>query len=842
LATVCLLPWIHGGNIPLARLVLQVGSAGAALLSLVSCSLRGKRLDFPRIVFPLGILAAVGVIQLTPVHAPLISQMNHAVLAELRPDFVDLNQREATVRTASPGDTRMVLGQLIALILLTITAFDQIRTRRAIKYSLAAFTANASVLSLLAIVQQYQTELFLIRDVWWTGSGIPFGTFVNPNNAANWLALGLAAAVGLILLQFENSATSVMYARHNHGAFGLLSGVVRYVAMLTWRQVLVWFAAAVIACGIAATRSRGGMLSVVPALAVMLLMRLHGRQLVGVIVSMVVGGLLISGFLILLNLHQGMLRELETLRDPAGELAVRTLHWRDTLQSAHDFPVFGGGLGAYRYVTLPYQTRDTGFWFQNADNQYLEMLVESGVVGFVAFVMVGLSALVSAIHVVRRSVVGATGRLAEAIALLVVFATVTQAVSALADFGVGLPAASALFVVLVSMLAVVRTLTSSGAAGAQSSGPLVAYGMRFALIAAGLSFTTDLLTAHQCYMVTVSGKKVRQLPVSWEVMEQRELLLQQAEMALTTRSDDARTLELVSSLQHDLLRSQFLKGLPGVETTEQFHTAWPHTDCLLMIRRADSFDNEVESQRQLRGILGNRLRASGIVESSVRAIERLPLLAPVVRRSAKWLVSAGNGTHKEDLLLRARFNEPANGKLSLDFGELLLRNGRSSEALEVWQQAVKANESLRYHVLTVYSATGQLEQGLAEIGPATYGEAVMALIQSRQSKLTDHLTNLAASLWLEPESPPTVETQQFRNEHLRYLGDLEGRIEWLERCVLWQPDSLQFHHDLATACLVANRWGDSEDQWYQVLRLDPGNLSAERGIAAIHKERQRAGK
>ena len=52
-----------------------------------------------------------------------------------------------------------------------------------------------------------------------------------------------------------------------------------------------------------------------------------------------------------------------------------------------DFPVFSGGLGACRYVTLPYQTWNTGVWFHKADNQYFGVLVEAEVIGRVAFVM-----------------------------------------------------------------------------------------------------------------------------------------------------------------------------------------------------------------------------------------------------------------------------------------------------------------------------------------------------------------------------------------------------------------------------------------------------------------------
>jgi hypothetical protein len=239
LVTVCLLPWLHGGNIPLARLVLQVGSAAAALLSLLSSVLRREQSEFPQIIFPLGVLFAVAVLQLTPVHAAMVSQMNHAVLEDLRPDFTQLDQSEMTVRTASPGDTRMIAAQLVALMLLAITAFDQIRTQQAVIWSLTAFTVNASLLSLLAFVQLSQPDLFLIREEWWTGMGRPFGTFVNPSNAAGWLALGLASGIGLLVLQLESPAGGDDSPQHDNNSNELLSRISRYFAALTSRQILV---------------------------------------------------------------------------------------------------------------------------------------------------------------------------------------------------------------------------------------------------------------------------------------------------------------------------------------------------------------------------------------------------------------------------------------------------------------------------------------------------------------------------------------------------------------------------------------------------------------------------
>lgn len=836
LATVCLIPWIHGGNIPLARLVLQTGSAGAALLSLVAGVLRKDGTGVPGIILPLGVLAAVGFLQLTPVHTPTVSRMNHAVLAELRNDCIDFTQGEMTVRTPSPGDTRLMLAQLVALMLLAITAFDRIRTRQAVVASLAVFSANAAILSLLAIVQLFRPELFLIHEDWWTGRGAPFGTFVNPNNAAGWLTLGLASAIGLLVLHIETSSVDDDHSPGKHRLAILVSGVGRYAASLTSSKVLVWFAVAVIACGIAATNSRGGMIAAVVALVVMTLVRLQLHRFAGIAAVVLCGGILVSSLMVFLNLHQDALLELQTLRDPSGELAGRVRHWCDSLRAVLDFPVFGAGLGAYRYITRPYQTRDTGLWFQNADNHFVEVLVEAGIVGCVAFVMLGLPALIHAVHTIRQSIVGTAGRSALAAALTVVFAVAAQAVSALVDFGVGMPAASSLFVVLVSILTALQA--SARLEGHWQASQIRSRCIRLVLIAAGVLFAGDLLSAHECYSAVIAGRKLRQQPMSWEAIRQRELLLDRTMTALKARSDDARAHELLSWLRGDIARSRFLKGLPGLETEERFQNAWSHTACLSIARRIESVGDSSTGQKQLKTIFLAHFSNSGITEHANQVVGRIPLSAPVVRRAARWVASAAAGGQSQELQSLARFIEPSNGQLGLDLGEMALLNGRLPRAVATWKQVLKVDESLRYRILGIYSATGRLDLGLKDFGPETYAEAVGALMQSQRQELTVLLRRYAASLWTEPESRPSTEYLRLRDDHLRHLGDSSARIAWLERCVIWQPDNLRFHQELAKLYAREKRWGDSEDEWYEVLRLDAENRTARRGIAAIRRQRE----
>jgi len=70
----------------------------------------------------------------------------------------------------------------------------------------------------------------------------------------------------------------------------------------------------------------------------------------------------------------------------AGGRLSRLPLWFDTLRMYRDFPLFGVGLGTFSYVYPLYKTHGGSLAFTHAENDYLQLLVETGAVGFVLVV------------------------------------------------------------------------------------------------------------------------------------------------------------------------------------------------------------------------------------------------------------------------------------------------------------------------------------------------------------------------------------------------------------------------------------------------------------------------
>ncbi len=63
----------------------------------------------------------------------------------------------------------------------------------------------------------------------------------------------------------------------------------------------------------------------------------------------------------------------------------------DTINMTKDFPVYGTGMGTFQYVYPGYKTLQSQLYYDHAHNDYLELVSDNGLVGFVivlsAFIM-----------------------------------------------------------------------------------------------------------------------------------------------------------------------------------------------------------------------------------------------------------------------------------------------------------------------------------------------------------------------------------------------------------------------------------------------------------------------
>jgi len=318
------------------------------------------------------------------------------------------------------------------------------RTRRTLVVMLACVAISGGLMAFLGISDQIRApNPSLDNSILTPGvnRGAPFGSFVCRNNAAGYLNLTLAAAVGLLVYSFllakgrSDGDEKYQIQPENwwdRPIFFLQNALLQIDAATVFALVLVIMNVS----GVLASQSRGGTLGVVAGgLITCLLTNSRSSkwwQPIAILLS--VGGVAI--LLGSIGLIEPIRLRLETLWSSDTPQDGRLGHWADALTAAwYHFPG-GAGLGTHRYAYLPYQQHSSGSWFVNADNTSVEWLVEGGV-WLLPLAIVAIAVL--AVALVRMAGIRKAPHLTALIAAGW-FMIGSQLVCQFFDFGILLPA------------------------------------------------------------------------------------------------------------------------------------------------------------------------------------------------------------------------------------------------------------------------------------------------------------------------------------------------------------------------------------------------------------------
>ena len=366
LAAVVLAPWAFGSVEAWAEWLLYLLTAAAATLAALGGRRDGWRrrlLCGPSLAL-LG-LVALAIVQATPLPDPLFRRIDPAaaeILDRLIPDqtgrvvgdpLPPVADPSRTI-SRSPESTRDVAARLLAAWLLLQAVLGLGGGTSTYRRFCRVVAINATALALFAMVQalSWNGKIYWLRPSpmpsthgWFTG-----GPFVAHGPLAAYLNLGLGLAVGLL-----------MAGRRRGDRVG-------------WA-----YAAGVLAFGVVASQARGAFVGMaVAAVAGIALIRPTGRRawagLAGV-------GCLIVLLLIAVGTASPMARVASIVDGEATGLSVRLDLWRASLDAWKDAPAWGYGLGAFEVAVAPRLDRDLGLVFRRAENEYLDLLVEGGLVG-----------------------------------------------------------------------------------------------------------------------------------------------------------------------------------------------------------------------------------------------------------------------------------------------------------------------------------------------------------------------------------------------------------------------------------------------------------------------------
>lgn len=457
-AVVLLLAWgalAFGSVYPWAYTPLLAGCAltGAAALAIH----RSRRLPGPTRAAFLGLVLVLGagalqLIPLPPGVLEVVSPKTDAFLETYDLAYVFGSAADPSEGTPGTGSWHPVslaprrtlvglafLGAFTLLLAGLTTALSRSGSRR-LTSSIVAFGV---VLALIGIVQKA-----VLGEHAWGGMKIygfwqpvhllstPFGPYVNKNHFAGWMLMGLPLALGLGLGLAEQGIRS---RRDN------------------WRSVVLWLsspqggrlqlavlATLVMVASLLMAKSRSGLAGLIVVLIVMSIAA--GRRFHSARAGIMAFGSLGAVFATVFALAGTDLAA--RITDQSDAVDLRRSIWTDSATVIKDFPLTGTGVNTFGTVMSGYQTTQKDQHFQEAHNDYLQVVVEGGI-------LVAIPALIAFALLVRaiwcRFAAGQDDTLTHWIRVGATTGLLAIGLQALVEFSLQMPGNAALAVVLLAL-------------------------------------------------------------------------------------------------------------------------------------------------------------------------------------------------------------------------------------------------------------------------------------------------------------------------------------------------------------------------------------------------------
>ena len=192
----------------------------------------------------------------------------------------------------------------------------------------------------------------------------------------------------------------------------------------------------------------------------------------------------------------------------------------------------------------------------NADNQYVEILVESGLIGFALFAGFGMLLTTQSMRLIlkEKKVRSQEGlwKYRTALGMAGMAMMSSQAIVAFFDFGIGLSSTMAVIAVFGGILAAGQRnqseLTSEPLHWFAMNGSMVGWSLRLALVASVYSSIAELRQADSVYPAIVESSRLLDAPVTRKSLAKLPELYTQLSSSIKQSPDDLVILSLLSSI------------------------------------------------------------------------------------------------------------------------------------------------------------------------------------------------------------------------------------------------------------------------------------------------------
>ena len=345
--------------------------------------------------------------------------------------------------TMDPFATQLFIVRFAGYLIFFAVALAYIDTVARVKKLTVAIICFGSILAFFGILQRLADPetIYGLRNM---SQAIAFGPFVNQHHFAAFMELTSGLVFGLLL----GSGST-----RDKKMFLLIAAILMSVALFfTGSRGGVISFAGVVAFAVAATyffRKTSGKESFVAN-------ERSRSQRFALLAGAAAFSLLIIGMVFYLGGGDSLLRGFGFQEQYVDVSSGRIHYWSTSLKIIQAHPFIGAGLDAFAAAYTQFDTNSGLYRVEQAHNDYLQMLTDGGIVGFLCVAAFLFFLFRNGI----RTIVGASDELNRSIAIGALAGCFGIAIHSFFDFPLRTPS-NALFLFLFAVLATNGTLTKS---------------------------------------------------------------------------------------------------------------------------------------------------------------------------------------------------------------------------------------------------------------------------------------------------------------------------------------------------------------------------------------------
>lgn len=317
-----------------------------------------------------GLLACIALLQLVPLPLSLLGLISPKTLA-LYQKLGNVSDGTWGTISVYPHATVNELLRISSYVAVFVVVIGHYRTEEKIKSLFRTVIAMGVFLAVLAVIQ----KLFGNGKLLWVMNLEPgwnyFGPYINRNHFAGYMEMAAPIGLGYYLY----TASLLKGRRSGVSRLRQLLSIIDNTKLPTVSTTLA--GVLVMTCGLFMTLSRGGIIGFAVSMTVFVALARSRRSLMKRKAFLSLAGSIIALTVVAAGWSMLEARFEKSRSDGTTRFNI----WQDSFQVIMDYPLLGSGLGTFNHIYPAYQTRYPHLAFEHPENEYIEIVTDSGLIG-----------------------------------------------------------------------------------------------------------------------------------------------------------------------------------------------------------------------------------------------------------------------------------------------------------------------------------------------------------------------------------------------------------------------------------------------------------------------------